>query len=123
MTEEAKKTVSPLAPAPDPFDAKALRLPPAFVHNAGIRKVISTIPARKPHGQEWIRVHPGEGFSEKFGVIILKDDNEVYLLHPNLVGALRERDDEGAHLRLHVHEQKSVPVACEIARQREQERR
>ena len=88
MTEEAKKTVSPLvAPAPDPFDAKALRLPPAFEHNAGIRKVIGTIPVRKPHGQEWIRVHSGEGFSDNFGVIILKDDNEVYLLHPNIVGA------------------------------------
>jgi hypothetical protein len=62
-------------------------LPPAFEHNAGIRKVIGTIPVRKPHNQEWIRVHPGEGFSDNFGVIILKDDNEVYLLHPHLVGA------------------------------------
>lgn len=85
MTEEAKKTTVPAA-APDPFDAKALRLPPEFTKNAGIRKVISTIPVRKPHSQEWIRVHPGEGFSEEYGVIILKDDNEVYLLHPNLVG-------------------------------------
>ena len=42
---------------------------------------------RKPHSQEWIRVHPGEDFSGNFGVIILKDDNEFYLLHPNLVGA------------------------------------
>jgi hypothetical protein len=78
--------VPPLV-TPDPFDAKALRLPPAFVQNAGIRKVISTIPVRKPHGQEWLRVHSGEGFSDEYGVIILKDDNEVYLLHPNLVGA------------------------------------
>jgi hypothetical protein len=83
-------TMTAPAPAPDPFDAKALRLPPAFEHNAGIRKVISTIPVRKPHGQEWIRVHPGEGFSDNFGVIILKDDNEVYLLHPNIVGAYEE---------------------------------
>ena len=68
----AEQTPSP----PDPFDAKALRLPPAFEHNAGVRKVISTIPVRKPHSQEWIRVHPGEDFSDNFGVIILKDDNE-----------------------------------------------
>jgi hypothetical protein len=83
------KTVpeSPSPVLPDPFDAEALRLPPAFDHNAGVRKVISTIPVRKPHSQEWIRVHPGEDFSANFGVIILKDDNEYYLLHPNLVGA------------------------------------
>jgi hypothetical protein len=78
--------VPPLV-APDPFDAKALRLPPAFVQKAGIRKVISTIPVRKPHGQEWLRVHSGEGYSDEYGVIILKDDNEFYLLHPNLVAA------------------------------------
>ena len=52
--------------APDPFDAKALRLPPAFEHNAGVRKVISTIPVRKPHSQEWIRVHPGAGVQWQF---------------------------------------------------------
>ena len=59
---------------------------PRFEHNAGIRKVINDIPVRKPHSQEWIRVHPGQEFSGNFGVIILKDDNEFYLLHPNLVG-------------------------------------
>src|SRR4029077_19453306 len=82
------KTVSGTPPlvAPDPFNAKALRLPSAFEHNAGIRKVINDIPVRKPHGQEWIRVHPSPEFSGNYGVIILKDDNEFYLLHPNLVG-------------------------------------
>src|SRR3984893_11707795 len=87
--EIKSKLVSGVPPlvTPDPFNAKALRLPPAFEQNAGIRKVISTIPVRKPHGQEWIRTHGGEGFSDNFGVIILKDDNEVYLLHPALVGA------------------------------------
>jgi hypothetical protein len=88
-TVDKSKTVpeTPSPVSPDPFNAKALRLPPAFEHNAGVRKVISTIPVRKPHGQEWIRVHPGEEFSGNFGVIILKDDNEYYLLHPSLVGA------------------------------------
>jgi hypothetical protein len=88
-TTNKLKTVpeTPSPVSPDPFDAKALRLPPAFEHNAGVRKVISTIPVRRPHDQEWIRVHPGEDFSGNFGVIILKDDNEYYLLHPNLVAS------------------------------------
>jgi hypothetical protein len=81
-----KSGTPPSAAAPDPFNAKALRLPSAFEHNAGIRKVINDIPVRKPHGQEWIRVHPGPDFVGNYGVIILRDENEFYLLHPNLVG-------------------------------------
>jgi hypothetical protein len=52
--ELPEKIVSGTPPlvAPDPFNAKALRLPPVFEHNAGVRKVISTIPVRKPHSQE-----------------------------------------------------------------------
>ena len=69
-------------PMPNPFNAKALRLPPAYEANAGIRKQLTTVPVRRPHGQEWMRVHPGPAVPREFGVIILKDDNEVYLLDP-----------------------------------------
>ena len=70
---------------PDPFDAKALRLPPAFEVNAGIRKQLTTVPVRKPHPQEWIRVNPDPAFRGNYGVIVLKDDNEVYLLAPAMI--------------------------------------
>ena len=59
-TDDKIVSGTPPLVAPDPFNAKALRLPSAFEHNAGIRKVISDIPVRKPHSQEWIRVHPGQ---------------------------------------------------------------
>jgi hypothetical protein len=83
--EPKKEEASTILPIPNPFNAKALRLPPAFEVNAGVRKVISTIPVRRPHAQEWIRVHPDPAYRDKFGVIILKDDNEFYLLDPALV--------------------------------------
>ena len=35
--------------APDPFNLEALRLPPAFAQTAGVKKVLSTVPVRKPH--------------------------------------------------------------------------
>jgi hypothetical protein len=70
---------------PDPFDAKALRLPPAFEVNAGIRKQLTTVPVRRPHSQEWIRVHPDPAYRGNYGVIVLKDDNEVYLLAPAMI--------------------------------------
>jgi hypothetical protein len=86
-SNEQKKIVSAEQATPDPFDAKALRLPPAYEKNAGVRKVINTIPVRKPHGQEWVRVRPGEEYSDNFGVIELKDDGEYYLLAPHLIGS------------------------------------
>ena len=72
-------------PTPDPFDAKALRLPPAFEVNAGIRKQLTTVPVRKPHPQEWIRVNPNSAYRGNYGVIWLKEDNEVYLLAPAMI--------------------------------------
>lgn len=84
LPEEIVSGVPPLV-TPDPFDAKALRLPPAFEVNAGIRKQLTTVPVRRPHSQEWIRVHPDPAYCGNYGVIILKDDNEVYLLAPAMI--------------------------------------
>ena len=89
LPEEIVSGVPPLV-TPDPFDAKALRLPPAFEVNAGIRKQLTTVPVRRPHSQEWIRVHPDPAFCGNYGVIILKDDNEVYLLGPGHDPPLRK---------------------------------
>lgn len=68
---------------PDPFDLASLRLDPAFEETAGVRKVISTVPARKPHNQEWFRVHPSEAYRGNFSFIKLKTEgDEYYLLTP-----------------------------------------
>jgi hypothetical protein len=86
-TTDEQGASSILQSTPNPFSAKSLRLPPAYEVNAGIRKQFTTVPVRKPHAQEWIRVHPDPAYREKFGVIILKADNtdECYLLDPALV--------------------------------------
>lgn len=84
---EPKLKIASNNDAPNPFNAKALRLPPAYEKNAGVRKQITTIPVRKPHGQEWVRVHPGAEYSDNFGIIELKDDGEYYLLAPHLIGS------------------------------------
>ena len=44
--------------APDPFNVAALRLGQNFEEATGARKLITTVPVRKPHRQEWFRVHP-----------------------------------------------------------------
>jgi hypothetical protein len=70
---------------PDPFNIDALRLSQDFEAATGVRKLLTTVPVRKPHKQEWVRVHPSTDYRATFGVINLKDDGEFYLLTPQMV--------------------------------------
>jgi hypothetical protein len=69
---------------PDPFDLDSLRLDPAFEETAGVRKVLSIVPVRKPHAQEWLRVHPDPAYRGNFSFIKLREEGEFYLLTPNI---------------------------------------
>jgi hypothetical protein len=75
---------------PNPFDAKNLTLPPDF-HVAGgkVNPRPKNVPVRKPHNQEWIRVHPDPEFRGDFGAILLRDDREFYLLTPAMSEQMR----------------------------------
>ena len=46
-----------------------------------------TVPVRKPNPQDWVRVHPGVNYRMEFAFIELKDDRELYLIHPNVAAA------------------------------------
>jgi hypothetical protein len=69
---------------PDPFNLDALRLDPAFEKIAGVKKVLSIVPVRKPHDQEWVWVHPGPEYRGNFSAIKLKDEGEFYLVTPQV---------------------------------------
>jgi hypothetical protein len=71
--------------SPDPFNIDALRISQDFEQATGVRKLLTTIPVRKPHKQEWVRVHPDEAYRGTFGLIALKEEGEYYLLTPNVV--------------------------------------
>ena len=77
------------AAAPNPFSVAALRLPPSFEQTAGVKKMITTVPVRKPNRQEWLRVHPGEDYRGDFATIHLKQDGEYYLVVPAMIESLR----------------------------------
>jgi hypothetical protein len=95
MAENRKLVEVPLdatpddAAAPNPFNVAALRLPPSFEQTAGVKKVISTVPVRKPDRQEWLRVHPGDDYRGDFATIHLKQGSEYYLVVPALLEGLR----------------------------------
>ena len=84
-TLQAVEPATPTNPAPDPFDLASLRLNPSFVETAGVKKLLTTVPARKPSPQDFVRVHPSPDYRENFAMIDLKDDREDYLVRPEIL--------------------------------------
>jgi hypothetical protein len=78
------------AVTPDPFDPAALRLDQSFTTGPAVKKLLTTIPVRKPGAQDFVRVHPGEEYRLNTAVIALKEDRETYLVSPVLVPELRD---------------------------------
>ena len=85
MSEQDKKDKS------NPFNPEALRLSNDFGSVAGVKKLITTVPVRKPNKQDWFRVHPDESYRMNLGVIELKDDQEVYAVAPGLHSELADQ--------------------------------
>jgi hypothetical protein len=68
------------AAAHDPFDLDNLRLPQNFSETAGVKKLLRTVPVRKPNKQDFVRVHPDAAYRESFAMVELKEDREEYLV-------------------------------------------
>ena len=66
------------------FDLTKLRLSQDFVEHTGVKKHVNTVPVRKPHKQEFVRVHPSEEYRIETMVLDLKEDRETYLVAPSL---------------------------------------
>jgi hypothetical protein len=73
---------------PDPFDLASLRLNSSFLETAGVKKLLTTVPSRRPSPQDFVRVHSEAAFRDNFAMIQLKDDREDYLVLPELVSDL-----------------------------------
>jgi hypothetical protein len=49
---------------PSPFDnLSALRLDQSYADSSGVKKLLTTVPVRKPNRQDFVRVHPDPGVS------------------------------------------------------------
>ena len=70
------------SPAPlSPFDPARLRLTQETV---SVKRLITTIPVRKPAREWFVQVHPSEDYRLITTVLELKEDREVYLVDPSL---------------------------------------
>jgi len=76
-------------PVRDIFDdLSKLRLDQNFVETAGVKKLLTSVPVRRPSPQDFVRVHPDAGFRENIAIIELKDDREIYLIPPAVASDL-----------------------------------
>lgn len=67
-----------------------MRLPQNFGAVAGVQKIITNIPARKPGNQAFFRVRPGAEWRVQLAILQLKDDGENYLVLPQMFGELAQ---------------------------------
>lgn len=74
----------------DPFDDLAsLRLDQTFTDGVGVKKLLTTVPVRKPNRQDFVQVHPDPAYRLVPAAILeLKDDREVYFVMPEMANEL-----------------------------------
>jgi len=66
--------------ASDPFDLSKLRVNQDFLAITNVKKLLTTVPVRKPGPQDFVRVHPSPAYRELFAFLELKEDSEVFLV-------------------------------------------
>jgi hypothetical protein len=71
-------------PEADPFDLASLRLSQDFASAVGVKRLITTIPVKKPSREWFVRTHPDPAFRLQTAVLELKEDREIYLVSPSL---------------------------------------
>jgi hypothetical protein len=71
-------------------DFSQFRLSQDFASQIGVKKVLTTVPVRKPSKQEFVRVHPHEDWRMETALIEMKEERETYLVAPKLLDELSE---------------------------------
>jgi len=69
----------------NPFDPERLRISLDHMEGVGVKKIINTVPVRKPDKQDFIRVHADQSYRLSVAVIDLRMDRETFLVLPEIV--------------------------------------
>lgn len=70
------------------LDLTKLALTQNFTQLAGVKRIITTVPVRKPSPQQFFRVRAGAEWSMQALTLSLKDEGETYFVHPELYAEL-----------------------------------
>jgi hypothetical protein len=69
-------------------DLNALRLPQDFAASLGVKKLLVQVPVTKPHKGWFSRSRPGAEWRTQVAMIVLKEEGESYVVHPELAADL-----------------------------------
>jgi len=69
------------AASDDPFDLAKLRVSQEFLETTNVKKLLTTVPIRKPGPQDFFRVNASPNYRETLAFIELKEDREVYIVN------------------------------------------
>ncbi|MGD9922444.1 MAG: hypothetical protein AB7V13_13525 [Pseudorhodoplanes sp.] len=72
----------------NPFDLNNLRLSQDFGATVGVKKLLTTIPVRRPSPQDFLRVHPAPEYRAALPALELKEDRELYVIARNMQAEL-----------------------------------
>ena len=72
------------------LDLDSVRLQQNFGGVAGVKKVVTIVPVRKPSNQSFVRVRSGEDWRFPAAILQLKEDGECYLVMPQLYAELAQ---------------------------------
>ncbi len=81
-------------PKLDPFDLERLVLSQNFAETAGVKKLLTIVPVRKPNAQDFVRTHPSPAYRRDFLLLDLKDEREQYLVRPEMANETSARSPE-----------------------------
>jgi hypothetical protein len=74
------ETLANSPPSDDPFNPDRLRLSQDFASAVGVRKLLTTVPVRKPSNEWWVRTHPDAAYRLPTAILELKEEQELYLV-------------------------------------------
>ena len=94
----------------DIWSPEALRIDQSALNIGAAKKLLTTVPVRKPGKQDFVRVHPGADYRLTVGLIELKESRETYMVLPAVAQELSESEYYLATLFLTTSRQKVVTV-------------
>jgi hypothetical protein len=89
MADEKPKLEIVDANSDDPYDLAKLRVSPNFLETTNVKKLLTTVPVRKPGPQDFVRVHSSPQYRALMAFLELKDDRETYVVDLNAVPELQ----------------------------------
>jgi hypothetical protein len=90
LNQFAAPLTSHAANSAESLDLTSLRLPQNFGAVSGVKKLLTTVPVRKPSNQAYVRVHHDAEWQQSALILQLKEDGECYFVVPQLYADLAQ---------------------------------